>query len=53
LNKFRTVVRNAKEIIMRLLLFLLPVGCYLIGHSSLWSVLRGLPRSNQDFGEFY
>jgi hypothetical protein len=38
---------------MRFILLLLPVGLYLVGHSSLWSVLRGLPRSNNDFGETY
>ena len=38
---------------MRLLLLLVPVGIYFMIHSSLWSILRGLPKSNNDFGENY
>jgi hypothetical protein len=38
---------------MRFLLLLVPVGIYFVSHSSLWGILRGLPRNNSDFGENY
>lgn len=38
---------------MRYLLFLVPVGIYFVSQSSLWGILRGLPRHNSDFGENY
>jgi hypothetical protein len=38
---------------MRFLLLLVPVGIYFVSQSSLWGILRGLPRSNNDFGENY
>jgi hypothetical protein len=38
---------------MRYLLLLVPVGIYFVSQSSLWGILRGLPKSNSDFGETY
>lgn len=38
---------------MRFLLLLVPVGLYFVGQSSLWAILRGLPKNNNDFGENY
>jgi hypothetical protein len=38
---------------MRFLLLLVPVGIYFVSHSSLWGILRGLPKNNSDFGENY
>lgn len=38
---------------MRYLLLLVPLGIYFVSQSSLWGILRGLPRSNGDFGENY
>ena len=52
LNVIRTGVRK-KEKEMRYLLLLVPVGIYFLSHSSLWGILRGLPKSNSDFGETY
>jgi len=52
LNKVRTGVRNWRKK-MRFLLLLVPVGIYFVSHSSLWGILRGLPKNNSDFGENY